>query len=69
MTQDWQPIDSAPKDGTRILLHPGLKGYSVVGRRSLINHWWESLPGRYQVRPTHWMALPDPPVSASPDEP
>jgi hypothetical protein len=63
----WQAIGSAPKDGTRVLLHPGPKGYSVVGRRSLTNGWWEALPGKYQIRPTHWMPLPDPPEPEKPE--
>lgn len=62
--QEWQPIETAPKDGTRLLLHPGPRDYSVVGRRSLLNHWWESLPGKHRVRPSHWMPLPTEPEVA-----
>lgn len=68
---DWQPIETAPKDGTRVLL---------IGHRGAeadIGNW--SMHGRYDrstkrygicwgcagiayVNPTHWMPLPPPPV-------
>lgn len=62
----WHRIETAPKDGKRVLLHPGPKGYPVVGRRSLTNQWWESLPGKYQIQPTHWMPLPGSPRAGEP---
>jgi hypothetical protein len=47
----WRPIESAPKDGTRVLLWDG--------RRQHVdwwNHgWWNT------SRPTHWQPLPPPP--------
>lgn len=65
---EWKPIDSAPRDGTRILIHtaerceycsPGTVGMGVV-------HWdgvaWKLLEGIYaRHRPTHWRHLPAPP--------
>jgi hypothetical protein len=66
--QGWEPIATAPKDGKRLLLHPGKHGYSVVGRRSLTNRWWESLPGKYQIAPTHWMPLPPAPGAGRPPQ-
>ncbi|CAB3654448.1 hypothetical protein LMG26685_02925 [Achromobacter mucicolens] len=74
MTQQWKPIESAPKDGTGIL------GYWNDGRlhdcnfRAVKFHrgaWWETNED-YKVRqPTHWMPLPaapgTPPSSAQDD--
>lgn len=73
----WKPIDSAPKDGTEVLLVVvGKKGTGDVFIGSCLNPdltkhmkdwknegWYEDeqdqLRGPY--RPTHWMAIPDPP--------
>ncbi len=61
---EWQPISTAPKDGTRILVcRP--KGFSVNrvgvdmfmecgGRKSWIH-------SEDNFQPTHWMPLPEPP--------
>lgn len=71
--QDWQPIETAPKDGTRVLLlteHVGVSigffgpKYSLYG----INYgddWGYGCSWRDSIQPppTHWMPLPDPPVS------
>lgn len=59
----WQPIESAPKDGTLVLLH--LNGCVETGfysRTSEIWHWGA------MVRPTHWMPLPNPPMTI-PEQP
>ena len=71
---EWQPIESAPKDGTKILLYYQDRSRVVCG------HWYwdgyakkprpywtsdnEQLWGRYfhrETSPTHWMPLPEPP--------
>jgi hypothetical protein len=70
---EWQPIDTAPKDGTRILLvghrvreidigHWG-NGY-YLGRKQGYRQTWVTNPGN-MVRPTHWMPLPPPPEQQS----
>jgi hypothetical protein len=60
---DWQPIETAPKDGKLVLVYAGFIGiasyYNWLG-----NGWqWcddgEGLP--YDPQPTHWMPLPAPP--------
>lgn len=63
---DWQPIETAPKDGTRIL------GFLISGRTPIIGlfRYWddEDEAGFYPdnllvvVPITHWMPLPDPPA-------
>ena len=64
MTDTWQLIETAPKDGTRILT-----AYKGTGLQ--INFWrdpsfqdakngWYCSP--IDVQPTHWLPLPEPPL-------
>jgi hypothetical protein len=65
---DWQPIKTAPTDGTEILLvhcgggtHYGIGMYSKVPTKM---GWGELLwDWKWGYPPTHWMPLPDPPVA------
>lgn len=74
---DWQPIETAPKDGTTILIFlPRMKNPICLGR------WWDKVELEHGVEtyrraewmrngmpamstlkfePTHWMPLPEPP--------
>lgn len=72
---EWQPIETAPRDGTQFL------GYSAaLGRTPMYVCWWSTsvrngepficvlgggeIYGSKMVRdlfPTHWMPLPEPP--------
>jgi hypothetical protein len=67
---DWQPIETAPKDGTNIILL--LRGWPTVGWYTDIKHYvhgklsyehsgwkipWGSF-GRDKDEPTHWMPFP-----------
>lgn len=64
---DWQPIDSAPKDGTRFLaFRDGImevvwfkRDWFYEGDTGLGSDNW-LYPKDHQ--PTHWMPLPEPPV-------
>lgn len=63
----WQPIETAPKDGLVMLLYPcGMFGTVSPD----VGYWdrdkgyeaWRTLDGeRIEPMPTHWMPLPDPP--------
>lgn len=62
----WQPIETAPKDGTKILLGcPASRGYSGVVEKCYW-HKWDNGKGKWwdwvtPDKPTHWMPLPTPP--------
>lgn len=75
---EWQPIETAPKDGTWVLLAGGSMRYGwdgetfppcVVGQHDGGNGWqfaWydNGWLGEYEI-PTRWMPLPSaPPESA-----
>jgi len=64
--REWQPIETAPKDGTDILVaFPKNVGWLQIVR------WWEKKTGfqwvdgytckRIWNSPTHWQPLPPPP--------
>ena len=61
----WQPISTAPKDGTRIIVYrPNARGkyISKVG----LDYWSEELgdcwaKSNFETQPTHWQPLPNPP--------
>lgn len=61
---EWQPIDTAPMDGTRLLLSAMIRNGQRVFIGGYDPSWsgqcWlsenHSVPAGYQ--PTHWMHLP-----------
>lgn len=60
---EWQPIETAPKDGTRVLVwRKHEAGYSQASRLGVDYYkngsWWGS---RRLMPPTHWMPLPQAP--------
>ena len=69
---EWQPIETAPKDGTQLLLYCGNEwGGIIVGHygdlllvNDVTDEWetetcWQSGLEKFGV--THWMPLPKPP--------
>ena len=77
---EWQPIETAPRDGTAVLLYGGLWDGDASGiyddgndRVPLVcgyrgDVWAMCDTDFYQVRilePTHWMPLPEPPQAPS----
>lgn len=64
---EWQPIESAPKDGTEILLGWPKMRMSGYWDTFKSNDWatdrWMTSRGVYKGKhsPTHWMPLPEPP--------
>lgn len=64
--EEWRPIESAPKDGTRVQLYrtrnyaPGVLVHDVeIG--SYVAGDWEDAHGGLIDQPTHWRPLPPPP--------
>jgi hypothetical protein len=63
MTQnsDWQPIETAPTDGTPVLLfHPAWDTLEI-GIHYGCHPEWQQPNGDLLRMPTHWMVLPLPP--------
>ena len=59
---EWKPIDSAPKDGTSVLLHDvwcqhGPNAYYVGAYTSMGNLGMRWCAQGYAKKPTHWMPL------------
>jgi hypothetical protein len=62
---EWQPIESAPKDGTDILAigrnyGQDNSGFHYVNVHSFCASWLDS-DGEEYAHLTHWMPLPKPP--------
>lgn len=72
---DWQPIETAPKDGQFIAFARGASG-SPMDVFYGVAEWVEKKSGgfvegwfwNYAIRPTHWMPLPEPPILLSQEE-
>lgn len=77
MQADWQPIETAPKDGLQYILVTAGRGVWVAHwcpvdasgyrfdqpwRSVMLNHNHIAPTARY-LPPTHWMPLPPPPTT------
>lgn len=54
---DWQPIETAPRDGTKVLGF-GSEGVEIMHYERIQSHYYTEAQGQ----PTHWMPLPDGPL-------
>lgn len=65
---NWQPIETAPKDGTAILVCEGENIGVVLWRQQAFTNgemeWCaqDCCDGVTIYKPTHWMPLPKPPI-------
>jgi hypothetical protein len=65
----WQPIETAPMDGTLVLIAAHDNGMPSQPRHVLIAKYdgedWRQDDSEYSETwpPTHWMPLPTPPVN------
>ena len=61
----WRDIETAPKDGTKILLWPGylMGGDPMTGWWARLARKWVSAGEPFEVAPTHWRPLPAPPAA------
>lgn len=69
---EWQPIETAPKDQTYVLLwlsgegHHGPRRYNITVGVYTPSGWYyiaDGSGGKTSNDPSHWMPLPDPPES------
>ena len=73
-TQNWQPIDTCPKDNTEflayaartnsyavVIYHPG--GFMSVPHLTLVHTGTYTCDDEWRAKPTHWMPLPLPPTN------
>lgn len=66
LVMSWQPIETAPRDGTRILLSNENRvgiGQWITNFQSGYNYndWFSLMLNKFPYNPTHWMFLPEPP--------
>jgi len=57
----WQPIETAPKDGTGVLLFDG--DFEIGYWDYETDQWVIDLFGQTKMQPTHWMPIPAAPVA------
>lgn len=70
----WRPIESAPRDGTPILVGHAQRViapvYWLTDQDAGVPGWYLWPPNvRLQWKPTHWMPLPTPPLASAPAAP
>lgn len=76
-TMQWQPIETAPKDGTWVLI-AGPSGYSTTPLRAEVGRYYPQFRplNPWQTHaddaftdggpgPTHWIPLPEQPAAAA----
>jgi hypothetical protein len=61
MGSDWEPIATAPKDGTYILVFEYPSKPLDTLYWSDFDQEWRNGYNNHPAYPTHWMPLPEPP--------
>jgi hypothetical protein len=74
ITSDWQPIETAPRDGTDFVAYNEFTGPYITAAKSISPiaappdgtirfpmHYWHGQKGTWFPEPTHWQPLPSPP--------
>lgn len=69
---EWKPIDTAPKDGTVVLVYTKdgctqMHGGEIWPCKHFKGDWWVEAGGECYTTctPSHWMPLPLPPLNVS----
>jgi hypothetical protein len=75
----WQPIETAPRDGTDFIAYNEFTGPYITAAKSIFPiaappdgtirfpmHYWHGQKGTWFPEPTHWQPLPSPPITPSP---
>ena len=60
---EWMPIETAPRDGSNVLVFVPQSGEQFVAHHKRNMDWVYALGqfGAVLCEPTHWMPLPEPP--------
>lgn len=62
---EWQPIETAPRDGTRVLVYfarGGTMGLAYYSESAVDGfNWFDDADDAACGHPTYWMPLPEPP--------
>ena len=60
---EWQPIETAPKDGTRVLIY-----YPTLGETHICGFadgcWQSGIWSSPRIEPTYWQHEPAPPTGS-----
>lgn len=60
---EWQPIETAPADGSEFLGYEPIEGiavmYKFTGPDGIF--YWDATSQCIEMHPTHWMPLPEAP--------
>lgn len=63
----WQPIETAPRDGTLVLVYK--PDQRATGASTFVGYWdgqgWMPVAGAYRVDATEWASCPRPPALVS----
>ena len=64
----WRPIESAPRDGSYILVWNRKEAVVAYGyEHDGLTYWWDAYSQSVPVNATHWQPLPPAPRPADPD--